>query len=122
MRGRGLGVLVAWLLSAFLSTHAWAGQPALLPKDPDARWTLVSLPLSGAPIDNEGTQLLNAPIRVVSSHRTTASHRSPADARRARMSAEHMRLLLSMNPVSETLYYPEQKLIPLYSEKSTLKF
>ena len=107
------------LLTASLAPSAFAGQMLTLPKDPQNYLTLVSPAMPGAPIDEEGSPLLNAPIQIITLKSRKALLRSPANAHRARMAAEHIRLHMT-NPAG-ILYYPQPDHLPLYVEKSNLE-
>ena len=103
-------ILLPFVIGLFGSTPIFAGQALLLPRDSEARWTLVSPPMSGAPVENEGTQLMNAPVQVVMA-KPVILKRSPADAYRARMAAQQMHLALPY--ASDTINYPDPVHLPL---------
>jgi hypothetical protein len=116
---RGIIYLVIGLICALMPALGSAEPMLLLTQDPDARWTLISLPLSGAPLENESAQLLHSPIQLVSINTGITLLHSPADARWARMAHERMHILLT--PLNEILYYPKPEQLPIYPENTTLE-
>jgi hypothetical protein len=110
MGRRGFKFLVIGLSGTIWAISGFAGQLTVLPKDPEAPWTMVSPPFSRAPAENGGTELLNAPVPVVSVRARVAIVRSPTDARRARMAAARMHLRLPH--AADVLYYPEPVQLP----------
>ena len=111
--------MILGLTIALLPALGSAGQPLLITKDPDARWTLISLPLAGAPVDPEGSQLLNSPVQVITARTKTRLLRSPADAHWARMA--HERMHMEFHSKSENVYCPNPPTLPIYVEKTTLE-
>jgi len=106
------------MLGSLCASAGFAGS-LLLPHDPDARWTLVSPPLTGAPLEQEDTELLNSSIEVISSKKRAVLLHSPANAHLCRMAAEHMHRRLAYP--DGTLYYPKPTQLPLYVENTTLE-
>ncbi len=119
MNRRAWRVFVIWVVGIGGVRPGLAGQFMLLPRDLDAKWTIISLPLAEAPTEKAGSRLMTS-IRFFSAGQNTVVLRSPADARRARMAAEHMHLYL--NRTSDILFFPDREKILIYPEKSTLEF